>query len=178
MVTYKDYVAGWLDSSIHDFLSVFPRTSGKADYALITCLDSNCDPGSLLGNSPELASLAAPAQVLGTGLLLPTEMLLEAESRNRVFFGFDEIWFFPTKQVEPKPDSASLVGPARLSQTKLDKLGKWLSANTCTLALGDGDGLNFIVKARGLVKHLLGHSLGQLQSSAPVVASPPSSVAV
>jgi len=29
------------------------------------------------------------------------------------------------------------------------------------MALGDGEGLNIIVKARGLVKHLLGQSISQ-----------------
>jgi hypothetical protein len=178
MVRYKDYVAGWLDGSLHDFLTNFPYTSGKTDYALIACLDSNCDPSSLLSNSPELASLAAGAQPLGKGLLLPTKQLLEADSHHQLLFGFDEIWFFPTNELEPKPDSAWLVGPSRIDQTKLEKLGKWLSKNSCTLALGDGDGLNFIVKARGLVQHLLGYSIVQSAPSATFVASPTRGVAV
>ena len=44
MVYYKDYVAGWLDSSIRDFLGHFPRTSKSMDFALITSLDSNLAP--------------------------------------------------------------------------------------------------------------------------------------
>ncbi len=35
----------------------------------------------------------------------------------------------------------------------------------CSLALGDGDGLNVIVKAQGLTKYLIAHSMSQRESS-------------
>jgi hypothetical protein len=166
MVLYKDYVAGWLDSSIHDFLEVLSPNLASTKYALITCLDSNLDPASLREKSPELKSISRETQPLGQGLLLPTELLLQADSRNQLLFGFDELWFFPSKRIEPKPDSAWLVGPARIDQMKLNKLGRWMSRSNCSLALGDGDGLNFIIKAQGLVKYLLGHSIEQPQPGA------------
>lgn len=161
IVSYKDYVAGWLDSSIHDFLEAFSPGSAATKYALITCLDSNAAPASLRKKSPELKLLASKARALGTGLLLPTELLLQANSRSRILFGFDEIWFFPSDSIEAKADSPSLVGPGRLDQEKLNKLGGWMSRCSCSLALGDGEGLNFIVKAQGLAKCLLAHSLVQ-----------------
>jgi hypothetical protein len=34
-------------------------------------------------------------------------------------------------------------------------------ANGCSMALGDGEGLNILVRARGLVSHLFGHSINQ-----------------
>jgi hypothetical protein len=173
MVSYKNYVAGWLNSSIHDFLQALPPNVSTTRYALITCLDSNVAPSSMLGGSHELASLAIGAQQLGKGLLLPTRLLQEADSGMRLLFGFDEVWFFPSAKIEPKPDSAWLVGPARMDQAKLGKLASWMSRNACALALGDGDGLNFIVKAEGLGRHLLGHSLDQPQpaSVAPISLS-------
>ena len=166
-VSYKDYIAGWLDSSIHDFLEDFSLDDATAKYALITCLDSNGDPASLRKKSPELKSLTSKARTLGTGLFLPTHRLLELNSRNRILFGFDEIWFFPSNSIEAKVDSAALVGPGRIDQEKLNKLGGWMSRCSCSLALGDGEGLNFIVKAQGLAKCLLGHSLAQAE---PAVA--------
>jgi hypothetical protein len=169
MVYYQDYVAGWLDSSIHEVLATLPLSGTSMKYALITCIDSNLDPHSLLTASPELRSLATVARPMTRGLLLPTRLLLKADSSKQLFFGFDEVWFFPGDKVEPKPDSAWLVGPARMNQARLDELGAWMSRNACSLALGDGEGLNFIVKARGLVKHLLGHSLSQPQ---PISTSP------
>jgi hypothetical protein len=177
MVSYKHYIAGWLDSSIHDFLEVFPPRFDSMKYALITCLDSNLKPESVLKESPELHSVARQVRVLGGGLLLPTRVLLEADAHNQLFFGFDEIWFFPGEVHKPKPNSAWLVGPARIDQEKLDKLGAWMSETGCSLALGDGEGLNFIIKARGLVRHLLGHSLEQPPPGAAFEASPASGVA-
>jgi hypothetical protein len=171
MIKYKDYVAGWLDSSIHDFLEVFPPSFTSMDYALITCLDSNPNLDSLLSYSPELAALAGEGQPLEKGLLVPTKLLLEVQSRNKLFFGFDELWFFPSKNIAPKPASVWLVGPDRIDQAKLDRLGPWMSRNSCSLALGDGEGLNVIVKARGLIKHLLGHSIDQPPPCATFVAS-------
>src|SRR5438309_6125790 len=88
MVQYQGYVAGWLDSSIHDLLRILPPRSKSTTYALITCLDSNCDPRSLLDKRPELQSLATDAQPLGNGLLLPTKLLVEADSRRQLLVGF------------------------------------------------------------------------------------------
>ena len=165
IVSYQDYVAGWLDSSVHDFLQVGTLGAGEAAYALITRLDSNPNPASLRNKSPELKAIAKKVEILGTGLLLPTELLLETESRHQIFFGFDEVWFFPNKSIQPKPDSISIVGPARLNKARLKVLGKWMASNSCSLALGGGEGLNFVVKAHGLVKPLLGHSIEQPESA-------------
>jgi hypothetical protein len=161
MVTYEQYVAGWFDSSIHDFLVTLPSRLDSMRYALITCLDSNLEPAPLLRETPEFRAFAPEARSLRSGLLLPTRALLEVVSRSQLFFGFDEVWFFPEEIDKPKPDSAWLVGPARIEQEKLNKLGAWMTNTACALGLGDGEGLNFIIKARGLVKHLLGHSLEQ-----------------
>jgi hypothetical protein len=165
IVSYRDYVAGWLDSSIHDFLELLSPQAASTKYALITCLDSNPNPASLRNKSPELKLIGNKLDVLGTALFLPTKLLLETNSRKRIFFGFDEVWFFPNKSIQPKPPSAFLVGPARLNQARLEKLGKWMADNACSLALGDGDGLNFVVRAHGLVKFLLGYSIEQPESA-------------
>jgi hypothetical protein len=165
MVRYKNYIAGWLDSSIHDFLIDFPPTFNSMKYALITCLDSNREPCSLLRRSPELEPIKKWAQPLGKGLLLPTRLLLDAESSDQLLFGFDEVWFFASDQVEPKPSSAWLVGPRRIDQEKINTLGTWMSRNSCSLGLGDGEGLNFVVRARGLISYVIGHSMNQLVST-------------
>jgi hypothetical protein len=160
-ISYKDYVAGWLDSSIHDFLELFPGKTVSMKYALITCLDSATDPASMLDSSPELAPIVGQAKVLKKGLLLPTRALIEANRAHGLFFGFDEIWFFPHDNIQPKPDSAWLVGPDRVDQTKLSKLGPWMMRNSSSLGLGDGQGLNVVIKARGLIRHLLAQTIHQ-----------------
>jgi hypothetical protein len=159
MIHYKDYVAGWMDISISDFMASFPRTSTRMDFALITSLDSDLYPSKLLETSPELKSLGKAAKPRGSGVLVPTSLILKADVQ--IFYGFDEVWFFPHGEITPKPHTAWLVGPNRIDQKKLDILGSWFVRNECSLALGDGDGLNFLVKARGLVKYLLAYSMLQ-----------------
>jgi len=158
MITYNDYVSGWLNLSVSDWLEKFPTTYEKLKYSLITCVDSNKNPASLVQTSPELELLRPDARPLGQGLLVPTRKVLEANQNRRIFFGFDEIWFFPSEPSFPKPDTAWLVGPARVEHRTLDALGRWMTDNSCPLALGDGTGLNLVVKARGLVKYLVGIS--------------------
>lgn len=165
MVCNKEYIAGWLDSSIHDFLHAMATEEASTRYALITCLDSNFDPASLRGRSPELRSIANKSLTIGAGLLVSTERLLEADARSQIFFGFDELWFFPNQDVEPKPIAPTIVGPGRIDRARFTKLAKWMSRNACSLALGGGEGMNFIVKAHGLVRSLLGHSIEQPVSS-------------
>jgi hypothetical protein len=158
---YKDYVAGWLDTSIHDFLEVLSHDSRATAYALITCLDSDLNPKSLLKKSEHLKMIMNGGKLLKNGLLLPGKELSEPGFRDRVFFGFDEVWFFPSDKIEPKPQSAWIVGPKRIDQTKLDKLGKWMERNECSFGLGDGDGLNLIVKAHGVMRYLIAQSMSQ-----------------
>lgn len=161
LVHYNEYVAGWLDSSIGDFLAELPRNSESAAYALMTCLDSSFDVVSLLKKNSGLRAARNGIKTLKKGVIVPLKLLQKASLRDQLFAGFDEIWFFPTDKIEPKPESASIVGPNRINQTTLDKLGSWMGANGCSLALGDGVGLNIIVKAYGLVKYAIAQSLSQ-----------------
>ena len=160
IIQYQHYIASWLNSSIHEFLETWESQGEKTRYALITCLDSDLEPASLASKSPAFQQLR-DREPIGKGLLVPTAKLIDAHRQKHIFFGFDEVWFFPKKPVEPKPTTAWLVGPAKLNQHTLNKLGKWMAAQNCSLALGDGNGLNIIVKARGLVRVVLSHSLDQ-----------------
>jgi len=160
ILRHKDYVAGWLDTTVHDFLEVL-SDDGSIRFALVTCLDSNPNPASLRLRSPELKPIASKAQVLGTGLLVPAASLREADARTRIFFGFDEVWFFPEPPAQPKPPAASVIGPTRLNRARFNKIRKWMADSACALALGGGEGLNFVVRASGPASALLGSSIQQ-----------------
>jgi hypothetical protein len=165
IVQYNGYVAGWLDSSVENFLAQLPRDCENATYALITCLDSNTEPASLLKKNSHRRVAMPGANALGKGLLLPSKLLNSGGIRSYLFGGFDEIWFFPTNEIAPIPKSASIVGPNRIDQDQLEKLADWMDANGCSLALGDGAGLNIITKAKGLLKYVFAHSLSQPDST-------------
>lgn len=161
MLQFNGYVAGWLNSTITDFLEAFPRGLETAKYALITCLDSNPAPALLLKNNADLRAAMNGVIKLQKGVLVPAKSLHKANLRAQLFAGFDEIWFFSTDAVEPKPAAASIVGPNRIDRETFEELGKWMVDNDCLLGLGDGGGLNIIVKAQGFAKSIIGHSLMQ-----------------
>lgn len=161
LVHYEEFVAGWLDSSIHDFLEALPGNMERAAYALLTCLDCNLDPMSVWKRNLDLQRALPGARALQRALLVPSKPILKSSVRKHSFVGFDEIWFFPTDEIEPKPESAWIVGPNRIDQGTLDRLGRWMTKNNCSLGLGDGAGLNILVEADGLLKHILAHSISQ-----------------
>ena len=161
IIKFNNYVAGWLGSSVNDILQVFSVVPKAMKYALITCLDSDLQPSMLLETSPELMVLRGTAEPIGNAVIVPTKEILRAEFQSSLFHGFDEVWFFPTNEIEPKPEPIWLVGPHRIDFTKINAIGPWMERNGCSLALGDGEGVNFIVKAGGLMANLLGHSMNQ-----------------
>src|SRR5437879_6512420 len=133
MMSEQGYTAGWFDSSIHDFLKDIPRPFASIQVALVTCLDSSFDLRHAIEKSAKLRALKPEAAILGNGLLVPTRRLLEAERDDRLFFGFDEVWFFPRRPAEPKPASVCLVGPRRIDQETLRQVVPWMKRTACSL---------------------------------------------
>jgi hypothetical protein len=71
-----------------------------------------------LAKHVDLQRAMTGAKPMGTGLLLPSRRLQDADLRDLVLFGYDGIWFFPSDKITPKPDSAWIVGPKRVDQTQ------------------------------------------------------------
>lgn len=148
------YASGWVDSSIHDFILGISEFPAGMTYALITSLDSTLEPAKLLAKSPALQAVAKKATHVGDGFLIPSRMLL-AETQTRIFFGFDEVWFFDHRDISEKPAALTLVGPRKATETMLEPHLSWLTSNGCTLGMGDGAGLNYCARVRGVARLLL-----------------------
>jgi hypothetical protein len=156
MSRQADYMAGWINTTIHDFLSTIDEPTSSMAYALITCLDSNFDVASLLEQSKHLLQgLRGKIQCVGQGILLTTRQLLTVEKNNRLFFGFDEVWFFPNADVSPKPESFVIVGPEPIGSQETDQYSEWLHSTNCSLGLGDGTGMNFCLRVRGVARFIV-----------------------
>src|SRR5437879_6307031 len=100
------FTTGWLDTTLHDFLSEIDSVAPSMKFALITALDSSPDVAVLIERH---AALGEHGTVVGKGVLVPTRRLLTAARARRLFFGFDEVWFFPKETSRPKPDGVTIV---------------------------------------------------------------------
>jgi hypothetical protein len=153
-----DYTIGWVDSSIHEFLlgleSPPPAAMG---CALITCLDSCFDMPMVVERSREIRLAELTGKFVGKGFLVKTHELLSRERKHPIFFGFEEVFFFASSPRKSKPEAVTLVGPEKLSEPLPGKWVGWLRQTRCSLALGDGTGLNFIAKLEGIAKYLVPH---------------------
>lgn len=155
MEKQAEYVAGWIETSIHDFLAEIAEPPSGMAYALITCLDSNFDGAFLLKESKHLEGLRDKCELIGSGILTTTQQLLAADRREQIFFGFDEVWFFPHADIRPKPTELIITCPAQIGADHLNDLIEWMQSNDCSLGLGDGMGMNFCLKARGMAKNIV-----------------------
>jgi hypothetical protein len=155
MLRTEELCVGWMDSSVHHFLESIDPPPANMKYALITCLDSSFDVASMLATSAALQPLKRQAEVVGPSVLVSTRRLLSAERKEQIFHGFDEVWFFPSAEVKPKPKQVSLVGPSRLPQELPKALVRWMEEHGCSLGLGDGAGLNFVARLQGVAKFLV-----------------------
>lgn len=155
MTKQAEYVAGWIDTSIHAFLAGIDDPSSSMSYTLITCLDSCFDMPTLLQKSKHLAPLKDKCELVGNNLLVSTRQLLAAERRQRIFFGFDEIWFFPDGESEAKPNDFILVGSEKRHGGVSDNFARWMHDNRCSLGLGDGIGMTFCLRARGAARYIV-----------------------
>lgn len=155
MSKQPDYVVGWVATTIHDLLLDIEEPTSSMAYALITCLDSSFDISSMLEQNRRLNSLKGKCHLVGQGILLTTRQLLTAERHNRLFFGFDEVWFFPTSDVEAKPESLVITGPERINLPEMEEYSEWMRSSNCSLGLGDGTGMNYCLRVRGVARYIL-----------------------
>ena len=155
MAGQSDYMSGWINTTIHDFLEEIDDPSSSMRYALITSLDSNPDVSSLFTKSQHLTDLREKYQVVGTGALLTTRHLLAAQRQRRFFFGFDEVWFFPHSDISIKPEGFVITGPCSIDSEQIERYSEWLASNKCSLGLGDGVGMNYCLRIRGAAKYIV-----------------------
>jgi len=153
--TAAHYLGGWIDSSVHLFLSHSREHISRFRYALITCLDSHTDIGDIIDKSRHLKTLAGVAEIVNKSLRVTTAQLLEANHKERIFFGFDEVWFSHTKSFTLKPRSAWLTGPNETHHHLPGELIRWMNDSQCMLGIGDGTGLNYVVKISGVAERCI-----------------------
>jgi hypothetical protein len=151
-----EYVAGWIDTTIHDFLLDIEEPSSSMAYALITCVDSSFDIGSFWKRSKQLSKLKGKFKLVGQGLLITAHQLLAVERQHRLFFGFDEVWFFPKSDITAKPENWVITGPEPIDPLEIEQHFEWMRSNNCSLGLGDGAGMNYCLRVKGAARYVIG----------------------
>lgn len=155
MSAKSDFIVGWIDTSVHDFLASLGPPAKDMAFAFITCVDSSFDMPSVLSHSKHLLPIQQQCNLLQGGICVPTQFLVEQDRIGRLFTGFDELWLLAEPPVSPKPGSLIITGPYRISDAALQLANPWMRQNKCALALGDGTGLNYIAKLSGVAKTII-----------------------
>jgi len=102
-----------------------------ASWTLISCIDSDTKPASLLGKSPELNKVSSLV-ALGDNILSPVI------PKDEIFFGYDEVWFSSSKILEPCPFSGILTS----ERPDYKKIIPWLLKNKIIMGIGEN---NYII---------------------------------
>lgn len=151
----KEYLAGWINTTINDFLDEIDEPTQAMTYALISCLDSDPEVSSIFERNRGLDPFKVPNRPVGQGALLLTKDLIAANRRRRIFFGFDEVWFFPGGNVTPKPHDLVITRPHPIDLEDSSQHVAWMNANKCSLGLGDGEGMNYCLKVQGVARYIV-----------------------
>ncbi|WP_074304455.1 hypothetical protein [Singulisphaera sp. GP187] len=111
-------------------------------YIYISCLDSLND---FRGNSiidSILAASGVPYYLFGKGVVacLP----IPRDTVDKLFFGFDEAWFFGSKPPSIKPCDIYIVEPCPIDHLESSLVCDWMQQSGCILGLGDGLELNYV----------------------------------
>lgn len=155
MSRQAEYMVGWIDTTVHDFLSEIGEPTSSMAYALITCLDSSFDLSSFWEGSKRPVKLKGKCKLVGEGLLMTTRQLLAIERQHRLFFGFDEVWFFSKPPITSKPENLVITGPDHVNPREIEQNSEWLRSNNCSLGVGDGIGMNYCLRVRGVARHVV-----------------------
>jgi hypothetical protein len=155
MAIRGDYMAGWINTTIHDFLEEIDEPTSSMRYALITYLDSSSEVSSIFTKGKHLIDLRSKYRAIGTGALLTTRQLIAAQRQRRIFFGFDEVWFFPSPDISSKPESLVITAPYSIDSEQIEQYSEWLTSNRCSLGLGDGMGMNYCLRIRGVARYIV-----------------------
>jgi hypothetical protein len=138
--------AGIFDTAIPDVLQSLGTYLPDFDQVLVRVLDSGLDPNAIYR---AMANADIPVERTPLGVVLSHDVLSKALDIP-MFFGFDELWFLQTGSVlKNLPLDVGLTsdsGP--LSKTDVERIGELMNQLHCSLALGDGCGLNCVTLDR------------------------------
>jgi hypothetical protein len=147
----KPFSAGWIGSSVA-LIIIDVQILKQFSLSLITSLDSETElAASKIGR--EIVNRYSECRFLGSGIVVPSNLLAGVNNEMKLFHGFDEVWFFDTLPAPSKPHDVSLVAPLNLSKELLPlPVIHWMQSSNCGLGIGDGIGLNYVTADEKIAK--------------------------
>lgn len=150
--------AGNVDIEIGELIRFQPGFFARFNQILISRLDSVREIASARIGAAVLRQFPECTAV-GHDLLVPARAIGHIDHELGLFFGFDEIWCFEQHIMMPKPSRISILPPPPLGPESIPPEAlAWMTASTCTFALADGFGMNFValnVETATALKHVV-----------------------
>lgn len=142
------------DVRLGKFLLEHRQIFAALPLVTITVVDSTLEVAEMPWAKAELRRDPSWAVSL-TPLVIPGDELVRLQqSVPRLFNGFDEIWVPGESPAEVRPLSVNIVGPRELDVEVPKGLVSWMASTGHRLGLGDGTGLNFVVRDEALGRQL------------------------
>lgn len=133
----------WLPSlAIPDVLSTVLAAEANAKYVLVTVIDSTPQVRQLPSIVPLLDQLGMFYRAVDDDVVIKAADLSALVNRHHILSGFDEIWLCRDIPRAGKPVTFQITSDVPFGNDPPAGLLNWMLASTCTVGLGDGDGLN------------------------------------
>lgn len=136
---------GHIQSSVGEVVLNFARALQQERFVLITSVDSQHN----LKACVDVCALDPSAIYIEGGMLTSPQVLVRAAEAGTLN-GFDEVWVVSKRPASRPSAAAILVCPRDLDRDDAEQAVDWFEANGGVLAIGDGDGLNFIANSEDL----------------------------
>jgi len=152
---HLSFYAEWLpDIDISSVLAGMHEVIAQFPYVVLSCLDSARSVASLPSIQSFAASRGLSRDVLGEDLLLDGPRFQLLATDENFLTGFDEVWFCQQRPYVESPRGFVLTSDRPIQGSPPQAVRAWMTDADCELALGDGDGLNYITSSLGLARLL------------------------
>jgi hypothetical protein len=143
--------SGWnAELDIPTAVAGLPVDPYASCLVLVSMLDSTPNVRMLPSVVPLLVAHDLWHHVVDDDVAIEFATLATLIDEHGMFSGFDEIWFCSRAPVMGKPKHLRITSDRPLESEPSAALVEWMTASSCSIGLGDGDGLNFVTRDRAL----------------------------
>lgn len=155
MSDVQDLFVGHVDSAgIPTVLESLVELDLSFAYAMVTVIDSDPRVARLPSIATLLRAQRKGVSILDRSIVVPRLTLLELVREWDLFNGFDEVWFFESVPLLPRPADVVITADVSMKTRDLGHVAAWMEASGARLGLGDGEGVNYATIDPDIAEHL------------------------